>query len=117
VLAGGSALAMTGDRVAVPLRGNRVPAKATCSSPLKLVTDAARFAFASGAERAERRKLEQCFSCMGQGVQDVTLLATAVGAGPFPDHARSPQEGHRARASISATTSSSLPASRPAVPD
>jgi hypothetical protein len=85
VLAGGSALAMTGDRVAVPLRGNRVPAKATCSSPLKLVTDAARVAFASGAERAERRKLEQ--------------------------------EGHRARASISATTSSSLPASRPAVPD
>jgi hypothetical protein len=84
VLACGSALAMTGDHVAVAFRGDWVPAKATCTSPLKLVIDANVVIFVNGTEKAEFRKLEQCFSCAGQGVEDVTLLATeAMGDGPF----------------------------------
>jgi hypothetical protein len=83
-LACGAAVAMTGDHVAVAFRGDWVPAKAACTSPLKLVIDANAVTFVNGAQRAEFRKLEQCFSCMGQGVQDVTLLATeAMGDGPF----------------------------------
>jgi hypothetical protein len=83
-LACGSALAMTGDHVAVAFRGDWVPAKAACPSPLRLVIDANVVTFVNGPERAEFRKLEQCFSCMGQGVEDVTLLATEVmGDGPF----------------------------------
>ena len=83
-LACGAAVAMTGDHVAVPFRGDWVPAKAACTSPLKLVIDANVVTFVNGTQRAEFRKLEQCFSCMGQGVQDVTLLATeAMGDGPF----------------------------------
>ena len=83
-LACGSALAMTGDYVEVPFRGDWVPAKAVCTSPLKLVIDATVVTFVNGAERAEFRKLDQCFSCMGQGVENVTLLATeAMSDGPF----------------------------------
>jgi hypothetical protein len=77
-------MAMTGDHVAVPFRGEWVPAKAACTSPLKLVIDANLVAFVNGSERAEFKKLEQCFSCMGQGVEDVVLLGTeAMGDGPF----------------------------------
>ena len=83
-LACGAALAMTGDNVAAPFRGEWVPAQAACTSPLKLVIDANVITFVNGTQRAEFRKLEQCFSCMGQGVEDVTLLATeAMGDGPF----------------------------------
>ena len=83
-LACGAAIAMTGDHVAVPFRGDWVPAKAACTSPLKLVIDANVVTFVNGTERAEFKKLEQCFSCMAQGVEDVTLLATeAMGDGPF----------------------------------
>lgn len=83
-LACSAALAMTGDSVAVPFRGDWVPAKATCESPLKLVVDANVVTFVNGAQRAEFRKLEQCFSCMGQGVQNMTLLSTeAMGDSPF----------------------------------
>jgi hypothetical protein len=83
-LACSAAFAMTGDSVAVPFRGAWVPAKATCESPLKLVIDANLVTFVNGTQRAEFRKLEQCFSCMGQGVQDVTLLSTdAMGDSPF----------------------------------
>ena len=83
-LACGTAVAMTGDHVALAFRGDWVPAKAACTSPLKLVIDANVVTFVNGTQRAEFRKLEQCFSCMGQGVQDVTLLATeAMGDGPF----------------------------------
>jgi hypothetical protein len=68
-LACGTALAMTGDSVAEAFRGSWVPAKASCESPLRL---------------AEFRKLEQCFSCMGRDVQDMTLLSTeAMGDSPF----------------------------------
>jgi hypothetical protein len=83
-LACGTAIAMTGDHVAVPFHGEWVPAKAACTSPLKLVIDANVVTFVNGPQRAEFKKLEQCFSCMGQGVEDVTLLATeAMGDGPF----------------------------------
>jgi len=83
-LACGTAMAMTGDHVAVAFRGDWVPAKAACPSPLKLVIDANVVTFVNGGQRAEFRKLEQCFSCMGQGVQDVTLLSTdKMGDGPF----------------------------------
>jgi len=79
-----AALAMTGDNVAVPFRGDWVPAKASCESPLKLVIDANVVTFVNGGQRAEFRKLEQCFSCMGHDVQDMTLLSTdAMGDSPF----------------------------------
>ena len=84
LLAYGSTLAMTGDSIAEPFRGSWVPAKASCDSPLKLVLDAQVVTFVNGAQRAEFRKLEQCFSCMGRDVQDVTLLSTdAMGDSPF----------------------------------
>ena len=83
-LACSAALAMTGDSVAVPFRGSWVPAKASCDSPLKLVIDANVVTFVNGAQRAEFKKLEQCFSCMGRDVQDMTLLSTeAMGDSPF----------------------------------
>jgi hypothetical protein len=83
-LACGAALAMTGDSVAEPFRGSWVPAKANCDSPLKVVIDARAVTFVNAAQRAEFRKLEQCFSCMGRDVQEVTLLTTdAMGDSPF----------------------------------
>jgi hypothetical protein len=57
-LACGAAVAMTGDHVAVAFRGEWVPAKAACTSPLKLVIDAnvvtrtARSAPSSGSRAA-----------------------------------------------------------------
>lgn len=83
-LACSAAVAMTGDSVAAPFRGAWVPAKASCESPLRLVIDAHLVAFVNGAQRLEFRKLEQCFSCMGRDVQEVTLLTTdAMGDSPF----------------------------------
>ena len=83
-LACSAALAMTGDSVAEPYRGSWVPAKASCDSPLKLVIDAKVVTFVNGAQRAEFKKLEQCFSCMGRDVQNMTLLSTdAMGDSPF----------------------------------
>lgn len=83
-LAGAAAQAMTGGSVEARFRGDWVPAKAACNSPLKLVIDANVVAFVNGAQRVEFRKLEQCFSCMGRDVQNVTLLSTdAMGDSPF----------------------------------
>jgi hypothetical protein len=83
-LACSTVVAMTGDNVAMPFRGTWVPAKATCESPLKLVIDANVVTFVNGAQRAEFKKLEQCFSCMGRDVQNMTLLSTdAMGDSPF----------------------------------
>jgi len=80
----GAAVAMTGEHVAVAFRGDWVPAKAACTSPLKLVIDANVVTFVNGAQRAEFKKLEQCFSCMGRDVQEVTLLSTdQMGDSPF----------------------------------
>jgi len=76
--------AMTGESVAPAFRGEWVPGPAACTSPVKLVLEANVVAFVNGAQRAEYRKLEQCFSCMGRDVQDVTLLSTdAMGDSPF----------------------------------
>jgi hypothetical protein len=75
-LAAACAQAMTGDNVAAPFRGTWVPANAACTSPLKVEVDANAVTFINGNERQAYRKLEQCFSCMGQSVQDVTLLTT-----------------------------------------
>ena len=80
----GTAHAMTGGSVEAAFRGEWVPAKAACTSPLKLVIDANVVTFVNGAQRAEYRKLEQCFSCMGHDVQNMTLLSTdAMGDSPF----------------------------------
>jgi hypothetical protein len=70
------ALAMTGDHVQAKFRGTWVPAAAACTSPVKVVIDANRVSFVNGAQRADFDRLEQCFSCMGQGVEDVVLLST-----------------------------------------
>ena len=46
--------------------------------------DADVVAFVNGTQRAEFRKLDQCFSCMGRDVQNMTLLSTeAMGDSPF----------------------------------
>ena len=40
--------------------------------------------FVNGAQRAEYRQLEQCFTCMGRDVTNVTMLSTdAMGDSPF----------------------------------
>ena len=83
-LAGVTAQAMTGGSVDATFRGTWVPASAACTSPLKLVIKAKRVTFVHGAQRAEYRQLEQCFTCMGRDVDDVTLLSTdAMGDFPF----------------------------------
>ena len=78
--------AMTGDNVEAKFRGAWVPAKAACDSPLKLVVDANIVTFVNGAQRAEFRKLDQCFSCAG-GARDIdppTMLSTdAMGDSPW----------------------------------
>ena len=86
LLACTTAGAMTGDSVDAKFRGEWVPAKAACTSPLKLVIDANVVTFVNGAQRAEYRKLEQCFSCAG-GARDIdppTMLSTeAMGDSPW----------------------------------
>jgi hypothetical protein len=86
LLASGSAHAMTGESVDARFRGDWVPARAACTSPLKLVIEANAVTFVNGAQRAEYRKLEQCFSCAG-GARDIdppTMLSTdAMGDSPW----------------------------------
>lgn len=84
VIASSAAQAMTGGSVEAKFRGDWVPAKAACNSPVKLVIDANLVAFVNGSQRQEFRKLEQCFSCMGHDVQGITLLSTdAMGDSPW----------------------------------
>ena len=83
-LAGVTAQAMTGGSVEATFRGTWVPASAACPSPLKLVIDANMVTFVNGAQRAEYRQVEQCFTCMGRDVTNVTMLSTdAMGDSPF----------------------------------
>lgn len=86
VLSGGAAQAMLGGSVDAKFRGDWVPAKAACTSPLKLTIGATVVTFANGAERVEYKKLEQCFSCAG-GARDLnppTMLSTdAMGDSPW----------------------------------
>jgi hypothetical protein len=75
---------MTGGSVAVEFRGEWVPAKAACTSPLKLIIEPTTVTFVKGSDRAEYRKLDQCFTCMGRDVENITLLSTdAMGDSPF----------------------------------
>jgi hypothetical protein len=76
LLGAARALAMTGDHVQAQFRGTWVPGSAACTSPLKVEIEANKVSFVNGAQRAEFVRLEQCFSCMGQGVEDVVLLTT-----------------------------------------
>ena len=83
-LAFGTSQTMTGGSVAAPFRGEWVPAKAACTSPLGLVIEPNLVTFVKGADREEFRKLEQCFTCMGHDVENITLLSTdAMGDSPF----------------------------------
>lgn len=83
LLAFGAALAM--EPVQPAFRGEWVPASATCgSAPLKVVIEPQAVIFVNGSQRAEFRKLDQCVSCMGKDVSNMTLLSTdAMGDSPF----------------------------------
>jgi hypothetical protein len=84
VLAIPASQTMTGGSVAVEFRGEWVPAKAACTSPLRLIIEPTTVTFVKGPDRAEYRKLNQCFSCMGRDVQNITWLTTdAMGDSPF----------------------------------
>jgi hypothetical protein len=75
---------MTGGSVAAEFRGEWVPAKAACTSQLKLIIEPTTVIFVNGSDRAEYRKLDQCFTCMGRDVENITLLSTdAMGDSPF----------------------------------
>ncbi|HEX8161425.1 MAG TPA: hypothetical protein VF538_06105 [Pyrinomonadaceae bacterium] len=75
---------MTGGSVETKFRGEWVPGRAPCTSPLKLVIEPTVVTFVKGADRAEFRKLDQCFSCAGHDVENVVLLTTdAQGDSPF----------------------------------
>jgi hypothetical protein len=75
---------MTGGSVVVAFRGQWVPAKADCASPLKLIIEPTKVTFVNGSDRAEFNKLEQCFTCMGRDVENITMLTTdAMGDSPF----------------------------------
>jgi len=79
-----TAQTMTGGSVAVAFRGEWVPAKSPCTSPLKLTIGPQVVKFAKGDDRAEYRNLDQCFTCMGHDVEDITILSTdAMGDSPF----------------------------------
>jgi hypothetical protein len=80
----GTSQTMTGGSVEAQFRGEWVPATAACTSPLKLIIEPNVVTFVKGTDRAEYRKLEQCFSCMGRDVENVTMLTTdAMGDSPF----------------------------------
>ncbi|MET0623602.1 MAG: hypothetical protein ABW250_11530 [Pyrinomonadaceae bacterium] len=59
-LAEGAPQSMTGGSVAVAFRGEWVPAKARCTSPLRLVIGPDVVTFVKGSDREEYRKLDQC---------------------------------------------------------
>ena len=83
-LVGVTAHAMIRGSVEAQWRGTWAPAPAACPSPLKLVIEAKRVTFANGAQRAAYRQLEQCFTCMGRDVENITILSTdAMGDSPF----------------------------------
>lgn len=83
----GASLAMTGGSVDSAFRGQWVPARATCESPLKVVIEANKVTFVNGAQRAEYPKLEQCFSCAGRDVDHILWLSTdKMGDSPWIFH-------------------------------
>ena len=87
MVAAGASVAMTGGSVDPAFRGQWVPAKAACESPLKVVIEANKVTFVNGTQRAEYSKLDQCFSCMGRDVTHIVWLSTdAMGDSPFIIH-------------------------------
>ena len=93
----GTPQGMTGGSVEAKFRGEWVPARAACASPLKLIIEPNVVTFVKGADRAEYRKLEQCFTCAGHDVENVTLLSTdAMGDSPFTIYL----DGSKKRASL-----------------
>ena len=79
-----SASAITGGSVDPALRGEWVPAKAACPSPLKVVVEPNKVTFFNGAQQQAYTALEQCFSCAGVNVQNVIVLSTdKMGDSPF----------------------------------
>lgn len=75
---------MTGGEVEAKFRGEWVPAKARCTSPLRVIIGQNLVTFVKDADREEFRKLDQCFTCMGRDVENVTILSTdAMGDSPF----------------------------------
>lgn len=84
VLAIPTSQTLTGGSIAAEFRGEWVPAKAACTSPLRLILEPTTVAFVKGSDRAEYRNLDQCFTCMGRDVENITLLSTdARGDSPF----------------------------------
>ena len=80
----GTSQGMTGGSVATTFRGEWVPAKAPCTSSLRLIIEPNTVTFVKGDDREEFRKLDQCFTCMGHDVENITLLSTdAMGDSPF----------------------------------
>jgi uncharacterized protein YdbL (DUF1318 family) len=75
---------MTGGSVAEEFRGEWVPAKAACASTLRLIIEPNKVTFVKDADRAEYRELDQCFTCMGRDVENITWLTTDQrGDSPF----------------------------------
>ena len=86
-LVAGSSLAITGGSVDPALRGEWVPAKAACPSPLKVVVEANKVTFFNGTQQQAYTQLEQCFSCGGQAAQNIIWLSTdKMGDSPFIIH-------------------------------
>ena len=84
LMSSGISMAITGGSVDKALLGTWVPAKAACTSPLKVVVDANKVTFFNGPQQQVYTKLEQCFSCAGRDVQNVVWLSTdAMGDSPF----------------------------------
>jgi hypothetical protein len=86
-LVAGTGQAMTGGSVEARFRGDWVPTQAACNSPLKLTIGANVVIFVNGGQRAEFRKLDQCFTCAAGGMttapQPVWLTTDAMGDSPF----------------------------------
>jgi hypothetical protein len=79
-----TAQTMTGGEVEAKFRGEWVPAKVRCTSPLRVIIGTNVVTFVKDADRAEFRKLDQCFTCMGRDVENITILSTdAMGDSPF----------------------------------
>ena len=87
MIAAGTSFAITGGSVDAGVRGTWVPAKAACTSTLKVVVEANKVTFVNGAQQQAYTKLDQCVSCAGRDVQNVIWLSTdAMGDSPFIIH-------------------------------
>ena len=81
----GGSPAMGGD-IVIDARfwGEWVPAKAPCTSKLRLKLESNLVTFINGADHQEYSKLEQCYGCMGKEVEGFVWLTTdAMGDSPF----------------------------------